>query len=117
MKSPVLVVFVKFDERKYTDFKLSILSIYDSFGEQNKRRLLLAISVSDESDPDDAYFRLYQTLKEVLWEKEEAIMMGFEKYIEENIFSRTVAVKYHDLNRNECNEKCQICIVRKRWSL
>tara|TARA_R110001599_G_scaffold353371_1_gene591898 strand:+ start:9 stop:350 length:342 start_codon:yes stop_codon:yes gene_type:complete len=113
----VLVVFVKSDENKYINFKLSILSIYDSFGEHNKKRLLLAISVSDELDSNDAYFRLYQTLKEALWEKEEAITMGFEKYIEENIFSRSVAVKYHDLNRNECNQKCQICIVRKRWNL
>lgn len=112
---PVPVVFVKYD--KYYGFKLAILSIYDSFSEYNRKRILLAISVSDELEPDDAYFRLYQTLKDVLWENCVAIDTGFEKYIEQNIISRVDAVKYHDLNRVECTEKCKICILRERWNV
>ena len=59
-------------------------------------------------------YRLWQTVKIVLWEIPEAVEIGFTDYAKEAFTERHEALQYHDKN---CTDfyNCNICDIMKRW--
>lgn len=76
------------------------------------KRITLAITVCNSyMDEKEKMFRLNTTLKECLWEIEEAIYTGFHKYIKEKSAETNHLIEYHKVN---CEGKnCKICEARE----
>lgn len=83
-----------------------LLSFLDDFSEENQRQILLAISLCDDNEPDrDKIFRMLYCFKNALWDKPEAVSMGFHKWMEVYFSERIGAMHYHNINgENKCVE-------------
>tara|TARA_R100000734_G_C3278177_1_gene72448 strand:- start:269 stop:589 length:321 start_codon:yes stop_codon:yes gene_type:complete len=77
------------------------------FDKESSKRIKAAISAASVFDDDSSkIFRLWATLEIELWKIEEAVELGFHRWIEEQRQNVKLAVKYHEHN---CNDKCEFC--------
>jgi len=98
--------------------KNSLLTILDAFSYNSRNKILLALEVCSElDDEDDKKFRLRQTLHTVLWEFDDAIATGFDRWLDDNLLIRHHAIIYHSLNDGECGHECQLCKENYRWNI
>lgn len=85
------------------------------FSEESRKRILLALEVCEDLDPQDKRFRLEQTLNLCLWDFDEAVSLGFEKWKADVLVLRSQAIKYHEENKDECDGNCEVCKIAFRW--
>ena len=82
------------------------------FSDESHKRIRLAINVcSSLIDDREKIYRLNTSFKDCLWEKEEAITIGFYQYIEKEYAKTKNLLEYHEVNCN--SNDCQICIDRQ----
>lgn len=75
-------------------------------------RIGMAINVCDSyMDEQEKIYRLNTTLKKCLWEYEEAINMGFHKFIIKETGKIKELLNYHKFNCE--GESCDVCNVLK----
>lgn len=95
----------------YEDMK-RVVATFD-WSKNARKRLRQTFNVCDSlSEEKDKRFRLWQSLKIVLWENREAVDMGFRKFARQRFNERLDALHYHDKN---CNEYCEVCAKLERW--
>tara|TARA_R110002020_G_scaffold307603_4_gene523427 strand:- start:725 stop:1057 length:333 start_codon:yes stop_codon:yes gene_type:complete len=99
----------------YDEYKKAILSLLNDFSKQSKTRLLLAIEVCEELPSDDRLYRMEQSLDTALWEFDEAIELGFNKWKDKHLVDRSNAIIYHEQNSDECSYDCEVCKLAFRW--
>tara|TARA_R100000544_G_C2194991_1_gene43696 strand:- start:181 stop:504 length:324 start_codon:yes stop_codon:yes gene_type:complete len=88
----------------------ALKTLVDYFNPKHWRRIQLAIEVCDEIPNEaDKCFRLEQTIDVVLWSLQDAINCGFYEWKTSIVLERHKAIKYHNLNTNECSEQCKVC--------
>ena len=102
----------------YTHQKNSLITILDDFSYSSRTRLLLALEVCNElDDENEKKYRLRQTLYTALWEFDDAITTGFDKWLDNTLLIRHHAIIYHSLNEGECGHECQLCKGNYRWNI
>ena len=99
----------------YDEYKKAILSLLNDFSAQNRTRLLLAIEVCEELPSNDRLYRIEQSLDAALWEFDEAIELGFNKWKDKHLIDRNNAIIYHEQNSDECSYDCEVCKLAFRW--
>ena len=66
----------------YNDMKLVCMSYMDDFSRINQNRLIRTVEMCDlMEDEKEKKFTLNSTLNIILWDFEEAIQMGFHKFV------------------------------------
>jgi hypothetical protein len=96
----------------FNNQKKAVLSIIDDFSSGSQHKIALAIEVSSAIEKEeDKKFRLNQTLFTVLWEKEEIVNIGFQKWVNTVLVDRHHAMIYHSINVDECSDNCVVCKV------
>ena len=96
----------------YEDMK-RVVTTFD-WSKKARKRLRQTFNVCDSlSEEKDKRFRLWQSLKIVLWEQREAVEMGFREFARQRFNERLDALHYHDKN---CNEYCEVCAKLERWN-
>jgi|5_EtaG_2_1085323.scaffolds.fasta_scaffold36567_3 hypothetical protein len=96
----------------YKDMK-RVVTTFD-WSKKARKRLRQTFNVCDSlSEEKDKRFRLWQSLKIVLWENNEAVEMGFRKFAKKHFNERLDALYYHDKN---CNKYCEVCAKLERWN-
>lgn len=104
-----------FRNLSYDNYRKAVLSILDDFNPEERKKLNLAFEVCKELEMPDKRFRLEQTLNVCLWEFDDAIELGFDNWKDKYLVSRSEAIEYHELNREECKTDCKICEIEVRW--
>lgn len=98
--------------KNYEEYLNTLITMIRDFSDESHKRIKLAINVcSSLQDDKEKIYRLNTSFKECLWEKEEAITMGFHQYIEKHYTNTKNMLAYHEVNCNSNN--CQICNDRK----
>lgn len=96
----------------YEDMKRVVVTF--DWSKKARKRLRQTFNVCDSlSEEKDKRFRLWQSLKIVLWENREAVDMGFRKFARHHFNERLDALHYHDKN---CNKYCEVCAKLERWN-
>lgn len=92
----------------FEEYLETVILMVKDLSDDSLKRIDLAINVCNSYiDKNEKMFRLNTTLKECLWEIEEAIHMGFHPYIKKQTTSLKELVEYHKVN---CEGKdCLIC--------
>ena len=99
----------------FEELRKAVLSLLHDFSEESRKRILLALEVCEDLDPQDKRFRLEQTLNLCLWDFDEAVSLGFEKWKADVLVLRSQAIKYHEENKDECDGNCEVCKIAFRW--
>ena len=93
----------------YDEMKLVCMSYMDDFSRLNQNRLMRTLDSCDLiSDEREKRFLLNSTLNIILWDFEEAINMGFHKFLKTKFIERHEAIQYHEANKKDCTG-CRIC--------
>ena len=84
--------------------------------DESLHRIGMAINVCDSyMDEQEKIYRLNTTLKKCLWEYEEAINMGFHKFIIKQTGKIKELLNYHHYNCE--GESCDVCDILKQTKL
>ena len=95
----------------YNDIKLVCMSYMDDFSRINQNRLIRTVEMCDlMEDEKEKKFTLNSTLNIILWDFEEAIQMGFHKFVKTKFLERYEAIQYHEANKKDC-PGCKICKI------
>ncbi len=85
------------------------MSYMDDFSRINQNRLIRTIDICDLMDNEkEKKFALNSTLNIILWDFEEAIQIGFHKFVKSKFVERYEAIQYHEANKKDC-PGCKIC--------
>jgi uncharacterized membrane protein YgaE (UPF0421/DUF939 family) len=97
--------------KNYEEYLDTVITMIRDFPDKSLDRIRLAINVSSSLlDDREKIHRLNTTLKECLWDIEEAITIGFNQYIIREYTKTREILEYHKVN---CINECRICIDRK----
>ena len=100
--------------KNYEEYLTTLITMIRDFSEESHKRIRLAINVcSSLHDDREKIYRLNTSFKECLWEKDEAIIMGFHQYIEKEYKKTRGILEYHDENC-EGHSNCVICNDRNK---
>lgn len=99
----------------FEELRKAVLSLLNDFSKESRKRILLALEVCEDLDLQDKRFRLEQTINLCLWDFDEAVSIGFEKWKTQNFLMRCEAIKYHEENKDECDGDCEVCKIAFRW--
>ena len=93
----------------YADMKVVCISYIDELSRLNQNRLLRTFDACDKFKSEkEKKFLLNSTLNIVLWDFEEAVVLGFQNFIKTRFLERFEAIKYHEANKKDC-KGCKIC--------
>ena len=96
----------------YDEMKLVCISYMDDFSRINQNRLMRTIDLCDTNgDEKEKKFLLNSTLNIVLWDFEDAVQMGFHKFLKTKFVERHEAIQYHEANKQDCSG-CKICRIQ-----
>lgn len=97
--------------KNYEEYLDTVITMIRDFPDKSLDRIRLAINVSSSLlDDREKIHRLNTTLKDCLWDIEEAITIGFNQYIIREYTKTRETLEYHKVN---CIGECRICIDRK----
>tara|TARA_R100001443_G_scaffold72179_1_gene80303 strand:+ start:18560 stop:18871 length:312 start_codon:yes stop_codon:yes gene_type:complete len=99
----------------FIDFSRVIISYDNAWSDSAKKKIKLALDACAGLETEiEKKYRLWQTVKIVLWEIPEAVEIGFTDYARKAFTERHEALQYHDKN---CTDfyNCNICDIMKRW--
>lgn len=97
--------------KNYEEYLDTVITMIRDFPDKSLDRIRLAINVSSSLlDDREKIHRLNTTLKECLWDIDEAITIGFNQYIIREYTKTREILEYHKVN---CINECRICIDRK----
>ena len=95
----------------YEECEQVIISMVSEFSDVSQKRILLAINASKVLNTDaEKIYRIMQSMYRSLWDKPEAVDMGFVRWCDKHFALRKDALMYHS---NNCNGECRICIEMK----
>jgi len=95
--------------KNYEEYLNIIITMMRDFSDESHKRIGLAINVcSSLRDDREKIYRLNTSFKNCLWEKEEAITIGFYQYIEREYIKTRDILNYHEANCQDSNT-CKIC--------
>ena len=86
----------------FNDFVRVIISYDDVWSNSAKNKIKLALDAcAGLEDETDKKYRLWQTVKIILWEIEEAVETGFTDYARKAFTERHEALQYHNKNQTD----------------
>ena len=99
--------------KNYEEYLDTVITMIRDFPDKSLYRIGLAINVSSSLlDGREKIHRLNTTLKECLWDIDEAVIIGFNQYIIKEYTKTREILEYHKVN---CKGKgCRICEDRNR---
>jgi len=93
----------------YRDMRTVCISYMNELSRLNQNRLIRTLDTCDRlRDEKEKKFLLNSTLNIVLWDFEEAVIVGFQTFIRTKFLERLEAIKYHEANKKDCTG-CKIC--------
>tara|TARA_R110002012_G_scaffold252051_1_gene430122 strand:+ start:368 stop:742 length:375 start_codon:yes stop_codon:yes gene_type:complete len=99
--------------KNYEEYLDTVITMIRDFPDKSLYRIGLAINVSSSLlDGREKIHRLNTTLKECLWDIEEAVIIGFNQYIIKEYTKTREILEYHKVNCK--GEGCRICEDRNR---
>jgi|11BtaG_2_1085332.scaffolds.fasta_scaffold01897_7 uncharacterized membrane protein YgaE (UPF0421/DUF939 family) len=98
--------------KNYEEYLDTVITMIRDFPDKSLSRIRLAINVSSSLlDDREKIHRLNTTLKECLWDIEEAITIGFNQYIIREYKKSRETLEYHKINCK--GDGCRICKDRE----
>ena len=99
--------------KTYEEYLETIIIMVRDFSDKSLHKIGLAINVCDSyMDDSEKIFRLNTTVMECLWEREEAIIMGFTHYLKTETKKIKSLLEYHEVNCE--GDSCYICKCKKQ---
>jgi len=97
--------------KNYEECESVIIKMSSGLTDGSIKNIVLAINVCHSlQDDKDKIYRLTQTFMETLWDKPEAIEMGFHKYFRLRANKIKGLFLYHDKHCPK-NELCKVCEI------
>jgi len=94
--------------RNYEEYLDTVITMARDFSDESLYKIGLAINVSSSLlDDREKIHRLNTTLHQCLWQIDEAIEIGFHRYVEREYKKTREALDYHKVNCK--GEGCLIC--------